>query len=87
MARRYLETHSSTSFHTTVGYGSDDRLLGDATTAERGKPQGPPAVARINQRLRIRRPGWLYVIAVRVSEPASPAVVQVAQPQMPIAAL
>jgi len=67
--------------------GSDDRLLGDAATAERSKPQGSPAVAGVNQRLRVRRPGWLNVIAVRVSEPAGSAVVQVAQPQMPIAAL
>ena len=54
---------------------SDDRLLGDAATAERSKPEGPPAVAGVNQRLRVRRPGWRYVIAVRVSEPAGPAVV------------
>jgi hypothetical protein len=62
----------------------DDPLFGDATSAERGKPQGSPAVAGINQRLRVRCPVWFHVIAVCLGEPAGLAV---AQPQVPVATL
>ena len=62
-------------------------LFRDPATAERGKPQGSPAVAGINQRLRVGCPGWLHIIAVGLGEPAGLAVVEVAQPQVPVAAL
>ena len=82
-----MNIHSRTSFRIQVDADTVDLLLRDGATAERGKPQGPPAVAGVNQRLRVRLPGWLYVIAIRVRESAGLAAVQVTQPKVPVAAL
>ncbi len=64
------------------------RLLRDyPPPAKHREPQRTSAVARIHQRLRIRRPGRLHVVAVRLRQPPSGPTLHIQQPQMPVPAL
>ena len=59
----------------------------DAALAKYGKPKGSPAVAGVNQGLRVGGPGGFDIVAGDVGESVRLAVVQIAEPKIPVSTL
>ena len=59
----------------------------DAAFAKCGKPKGSPAVAGVNQGLRVGGPGGFDIVAGDVGESVRLAVAQIAEPKIPVSTL
>lgn len=66
---------------------SRPQLTEDSPSAERRDPGSSSAVAGIDQGLRVRSPDRLDAVACRMRESARLAVVQVAEPEVPVSFL
>ena len=54
-----------------------------ATSAESREPKGAPAVAGVDQRLRVGLPGGRDIVAIDVRNPAGRTVTQIPEPEIP----